>query len=197
MAPRTRCPRPSPASRSPQNATGTRGERPRSCRRRGGGGGISRLSPGRSVPTVLSLPMRQVSGPSWIMRREVRSRLCGGGGQRAAVSVAGTGRPPPNPPGSWGYLELGSQGVAGPLQRGGVQAFLVALQAVPVLRLLHGLVHVLEDVPALVPGSAQLVVLRGARWDGGAEPRVRRRWMVLPHPSVPAPAPAAAPRAQR
>lgn len=102
-----------------------------------------------------------------------------GGGERGRHRVT----PPRVPPGAGGYLELGSQGVAGPLQRGGVQAFLVTLQAVPVLRLLHGLVHVLEDVPALVPGSAQLVVLRGARCDGGVQ--VRRRWIPPSSPSFP------------
>lgn len=102
-----------------------------------------------------------------------------GGGERGRHRVT----PPRVPPGAGGYLELGSQGVAGPLQRGGIQAFLVALQAVPVLRLLHGLVHVLEDVPALVPGSAQLDVLRGARCDGGVQ--VRRRWIPPSSPSFP------------
>ena len=58
----------------------------------------------------------------------------------------------------------------------------------PVLRSLHRLVHILEDVPALVPGSAQLVVLRGARWDGKGESgsagsSTRRRW-GCPHPTV-------------
>ena len=59
-------------------------------------------------------------------------------------------------------LELCCQGVAGPLQGRGVQAFLAALQLVPVLRLLHRLVHILKDFPALVPCPAELLVLGGA-----------------------------------
>lgn len=70
----------------------------------------------------------------------------------------------------WGSdLELCCQGVAGPLQGGGVQALLVAFQAVPVLRLLHCFVHILENFPALVPGPAELLVLRGAACPWGNE----------------------------
>lgn len=45
------------------------------CHQGGEKFGVPCPSPKSSVPTVLSLLMRQVSGPSWIMRREVRSRL--------------------------------------------------------------------------------------------------------------------------
>lgn len=66
-------------------------------------------------------------------------------------------------------LELRCQGVAGPLQGGGVQALLVAFQTVPVFRLLHCFIHILEDFPALVPGPAELLVLRGATCPRGNE----------------------------
>lgn len=63
----------------------------------------------------------------------------------------------------WGPdLELCCQGVAGPLQGGGVQALLVAFQTVPVLCLLYRFVHILENFPALVPGPAEFLVLGGA-----------------------------------
>lgn len=65
------------------------------------------------------------------------------------------------------YPEFCSQGVAGPLQGSGVQAFLVLLEPVPILRSFDGVVNEPQDVPALIPSPAQLLLLWGARWDNG------------------------------
>ena len=59
-------------------------------------------------------------------------------------------------------LNSAARGVAGPLQRGGVQALLVAFQTVPVLCLLYCFVHILENFPTLVPGPAEFLMLGGA-----------------------------------
>lgn len=121
---------------------------------------------GGYVPTVLSLLTRQLRGPSWIMRRDVRSRFCGGKSPCSALPRGGRVRakPVPSCPHSGRYLELGCQRVAGAFQRGGIQALLVGLQPMPVLCPLHRLVHVSQDLPALVPGTAQLLMLWGPAW---------------------------------
>lgn len=65
---------------------------------------------------------------------------------------------------STSYLELCCQGIAGSLEGSGIQAFLVPLQSVTVLCLLHCFIHKLENLSALVPGTAELLVLRCATY---------------------------------
>lgn len=112
--------------------------------------------------------MRQARGPSWIIWRPRRSRFWAG---QARSGQPGPRRdPPPSPLPSrrrQAYLELGCDGIAGPLQRGGIQPLLVGLQALLVLRLLDRLVHVPEELPAVVPSQAELLVLRSLPWGRG------------------------------